>query len=445
MSAATPARRGLADLPLGWATEGEVARLAGILGGGDARAAARAAFHALPTESNLLFTGYVDLRSAELQGSTLLTPPATIGELPASDLPDGAAALIHISARGVATHLGAEARAAGLTVEPLVGETPLAGAEGDRMTALIGAYWGSGIQITLARGAIAAPVVIKVESPAQGEALVTRIAVTLGENTSATISEEVIGTSAASNTHTGTTAGALLATTSEVTLGKGAKLRLASIQELPEDVVYLPVRRHDFGANAELQIAAAQIGARLVRGRIDHQLTGNGSKVRQVEVLFAGGEQLHDLTTYSLHAGEKTVGDLLAKGIFAGKARGFVKGVTTIPRSGRGTNSYLGEFGMLLSKTARSVAIPSLWIDQPDCERAAHGSSVGPIDQNQIFYLRTRGLTEAEARRTIVMGYLEPVVAALPLDEEADRLREVLATKLDAAFAAQSAAAVSAA
>jgi Fe-S cluster assembly scaffold protein SufB len=205
------------------------------------------------------------------------------------------------------------------------------------------------------------------------------------------------------------------------------------------------VRRHEFGASAELQIAAAQIGARLVRGRIDHQLTGNGSKVRQVEVVFAGADQLHDLTTYSLHAGEKTVGDLLAKGIFAGKARGFVKGVTTIPRSGRGTNSYLGEFGMLLSKTARSVAIPSLWIDQPDCERAAHGSSVGPIDPNQIFYLRARGLTEAEARRTIVMGYLEPVVAALPLEEEADRLREVLAAKLDAAFAAQSAAAATAA
>ena len=203
-------------------------------------------------------------------------------------------------------------------------------------------------------------------------------------------------------------------------------------------MVYLPVRRHDFGEGAALQIAAAQIGARLVRGRIDHQLAGNGSKVRQVEVLFAGGDQLHDVTTYSLHSGERTVGDLLAKGVFSGKARGFVKGVTTIPRSGRGTNSYLGEFGMLLSKTARSVAIPSLWIDQPDCERAAHGSSVGPIDQNQIFYLRARGLSEAEARRTIVMGYLEPVVAEVPLEAEADRLREVLAAKLDAAFDAQS-------
>jgi Fe-S cluster assembly scaffold protein SufB len=445
VSAATPARRGVADLPLSWANESELKRLDASLGGASERAAALKAFNALPTEANLLFTGYVDLRSADLESSTLLAPPVVISELPASELPAGAAALISISARGVGMHLGAEARAAGLTVTPLPGNTPLAGAESDRMTALIGACWNSGTEISLPSGSITAPIIIRIESPAQGEALLARIAVKLGENVSATISEEVVGRSADSGSASGPTARALLATTSEVTLGKGAKLRLASIQELPEDVAYLPVRRHEFGANAELQIAAAQIGARLVRGRIDHQLTGNGSKVRQVEVVFAGADQLHDLTTYSLHAGEKTVGDLLAKGIFAGKARGFVKGVTTIPRSGRGTNSYLGEFGMLLSKTARSVAIPSLWIDQPDCERAAHGSSVGPIDPNQIFYLRARGLTEAEARRTIVMGYLEPVVAALPLEEEADRLREVLAAKLDAAFAAQSAAAATAA
>jgi Fe-S cluster assembly scaffold protein SufB len=445
VSAATPARRGVADLPLSWANESELKRLDAALGGASQRAAALKAFNALPTEANLLFTGYVDLRAADLEGSTLLAPPVGISELPASELPAGAAALISISARGVGMHLGAEARAAGLTVMPLPGGVLLAGAESDRMTALIGACWNSGTEISLPSGSITAPIIIRIESPAQGEALLARIAVKLGENVSATISEEVTGGSANSGSTSGTTARALLATTSEVTLGKGAKLRLASLQELPEGVVYLPVRRHEFGANAELQIAAAQIGARLVRGRIDHQLTGNGSKVRQVEVVFAGADQLHDLTTYSLHAGEKTVGDLLAKGIFAGKARGFVKGVTTIPRSGRGTNSYLGEFGMLLSKTARSVAIPSLWIDQPDCERAAHGSSVGPIDPNQIFYLRARGLTEAEARRTIVMGYLEPVVAALPLEEEADRLREVLAAKLDAAFAAQSAAAATAA
>jgi hypothetical protein len=203
VSAATPARRGVADLPLSWATASEASRLAGVRGGGEARAAAHAAFHALPTESNLLFTGYVDLRSANTHDTALLTPSSTISELPASELPDGAAAVISISARGVAAHLGAEARAAGLTVEPLSGETPLAGAESDRMTALIAAYWGCGIQITLASGTIDAPIVIKVESPAQGEALVARIGVTLGDGASATISEEVVGPRGVQETGTG--------------------------------------------------------------------------------------------------------------------------------------------------------------------------------------------------------------------------------------------------
>jgi hypothetical protein len=67
VSAATPARRGVADLPLGWANDAELKRLDASLGGASERAAALKAFNALPTEANLLFTGYVDLRSADLE------------------------------------------------------------------------------------------------------------------------------------------------------------------------------------------------------------------------------------------------------------------------------------------------------------------------------------------------------------------------------------------
>ena len=70
---------------------------------------------------------------------------------------------------------------------------------------------------------------------------------------------------------------------------------------------------------------------------------------------------------------------------------------------------------MNLSKAARSVAIPSLEIDQPDCRRAAHASSVGPIDETQLFYLESRGIPPDEARKFIVLGFLEPVVARVPL------------------------------
>ena len=84
--------------------------------------------------------------------------------------------------------------------------------------------------------------------------------------------------------------------------------------------------------------------------------------------------------------------------LHATRSRGYIKGLIDIPYSGRGTDSFLGEFSMLLQRTARSVTIPSLEIDQPDCRRAMHSSSVGPIDETQVFYLMSRGLL-ARTRR----------------------------------------------
>ena len=106
------------------------------------------------------------------------------------------------------------------------------------------------------------------------------------------------------------------------------------------------------------------------------------------------------------------------------RARSYIKGLITIEKTAVGTDSFLGEFGMNLSKASRAVAIPSLEIDQPDCRRAAHSSSVGPIDQGQLFYLESRGIDPDDARKFIVLGFLEPVVARVPLEDARDRLRE---------------------
>jgi Fe-S cluster assembly scaffold protein SufB len=118
-----------------------------------------------------------------------------------------------------------------------------------------------------------------------------------------------------------------------------------------------------------------------------------------------------------------------------------MKGLITIEKSAVGTDSYLGEFGMNLSKAARAVAIPSLEIDQPDCRRAAHSSSVGPIDPTQLFYLESRGIPPDEARKFIVLGFLEPVVARVPLERAREDLRDLLEAKWAAGLEAASAAA----
>ena len=204
---------------------------------------------------------------------------------------------------------------------------------------------------------------------------------------------------------------------------------MASLQETGPDQVVFQQRRAVIGEGADLRWALAQLGGRLVRSRVDNVLAGDRSTVEQVEIVFGAEEQLHDLTSYTRHVGRDTTGQLLSKGVLLDKARSYMKGLISIEKTAVGTDSFLGEFGMNLSKTARAVAIPSLEIDQPDCRRAAHSSSVGPIDEGQLFYLETRGIELDEARKFIVLGFLEPVVARVPLEEAQDRLRDALEAK----------------
>jgi len=180
---------------------------------------------------------------------------------------------------------------------------------------------------------------------------------------------------------------------------------------------------------ATVRWALAQLGCRVIRSRIDNTLEGDGSSVEQAEIVFGSIDQLFDLTSYTRHTGRDTTGNLLSKGALSDRSRAYMKGLATIDLPAHGTDSYLGEFAMLLSKQARSVAIPSLEIDQPDCRRVAHASSVGPIDESQLFYLESRGLEPDEARKFIVLGYLEPVVARVPLQSVQDRLRDLLEAK----------------
>jgi Fe-S cluster assembly scaffold protein SufB len=294
----------------------------------------------------------------------------------------------------------------------------------DKFAQLTRAAWHQGVVIRVAPGVqLDRQIVVRWPGGAPGRAQLTRTIIELGAGAKASVVEDLSGASgddAAQSLFTGST---------EIVLGQGAELALASIQDLPTNTVAFQHRRASVGEGAKLHWALAQLGGRLVRSRVDNVLTGDRSSVEQVEIVFGSDDQLFDLTSYTRHVGRDTTGNLLSKGVLLDAARSYMKGMITIERSARGTDSFLGEFGMNLSKKARSVAIPSLEIDQPDCRRAAHSSSVGPIDETQLFYLESRGIPPDEARKFIVLGFLEPVVARVPLEAERDRLRELLEAK----------------
>ena len=353
-----------------------------------------------------------------------------------SELAEGADAIAElVEGRDVAIELSDAARGAGVTVRLLHDDLdavrdlltrPDALPANDKFAQLTRAAWTQGLLIDVPAGVqLEHPIVVRWVLGEGDRALLTRTLVRLGEGAHASVVEELVPSDRA----TGDGPQAFFAGTAEVVLGPKASLRLSSLQELPSNLVAFQHRIASIGEGAELRWALAQLGSRLVRSRVDNRLEGDHSSVEQVEIVFGGADQLFDLTSYTTHIGRDTTGNLLSKGALLDRSRSYMKGLITIDRSAIGTDSYLGEFGMNLSKAARAVAIPSLEIDQPDCRRAAHSSSVGPIDETQLFYLESRGIPPDEARKFIVLGFLEPVVARVPLADVQDRLRELLEAK----------------
>jgi len=404
----------------------------------------RAAFEAwstLPGESNLLYTPYIDLRAAELEGAAFVTDHGTergVGTVPADA--DGLIEIDEGRVTGVA--LSPAAAAAGVVLRPLLDDVDsvrdlLDGApsvaSNDKFAQLTRALWSQGVLVDIPAGVtLERPIVVRWAVGAPDRALVTRTVIRLGDKAHGSIVEELVESEAGAASSAGPSpAGghAFFAGTTEVTLGAEATLQLASLQELGDRTVAFQHRHATIGEAATLQWALAQLGGRLIRSRVENRLVGDRSSVEQVEIVFGAEEQLFDLTSFTTHIGRDTTGDLLSKAALLEKARTYLKGLITIEKSAVGTDSFLGEFGMNLSKSARSVAIPSLEIDQPDCRRAMHSSSVGPVDEMQLFYLESRGIPPDEARKFIVLGYLEPVVSRVPLASAQDRLRELLEAK----------------
>jgi Fe-S cluster assembly scaffold protein SufB len=454
---AVATRQSPSDLTLSFVDEATVRGVASA--GGDAewlladRLAGLAAFAALPIETNPLYTTYVDLRNARLAEVRPYMRPAAVaaGAAKAALLPEGAAAYAEITENRVtALVLSPETSGAGIILETLDGlrardpellrqllEGGCALPENDKLAQMTRGLWSQGLFLRVPdRVRLERPVVLRWIVGEPGTALFARTVISVGEDAEVSVVEEQVSAKS-SAPDAAVPSGpadpqAFFAGTTEVQIGAGSTLSFAGLQDLSLRQVAFQHRSAVIGRSATVRWALAQLGSRVIRSRIDNTLEGNGSTVEQAEIVFGSADQLFDLTSYTRHIGRDTTGNLLSKGALADRSRAYMKGLAVIDLPAHGTDSYLGEFSMLLSRNARSVAIPSLEIDQPDCRRVAHASSVGPIDETQLFYLESRGLDPDEARKFIVLGYLEPVVARVPLQSAQDRLRELLEAKWEA-------------
>jgi len=190
--------------------------------------------------------------------------------------------------------------------------------------------------------------------------------------------------------------------------GPNSHLDMTTLQMMDQSTVNFSTRRTDLGQDAKVNWYSGLFGSILSRYKIEYYLNGSGASANDSEVIFGNKEQSFDIQTDVNHEAPATEGRVVEKSILRNKSKSLFKGMIRIKENAAKSNSFLSGRSILLDKDAKSDAIPGLEIFTNDV-KATHSASVAQIDEEQIFYLKTRCLSKQEAERTIVEGFLEPL------------------------------------
>ncbi|OGY29302.1 MAG: hypothetical protein A3F35_01175 [Candidatus Woykebacteria bacterium RIFCSPHIGHO2_12_FULL_45_10] len=157
---------------------------------------------------------------------------------------------------------------------------------------------------------------------------------------------------------------------------------------------------------------------------VNARLEGRGSRLEVIGAFFLSNSDEVRATVNITHAAPDTYSNTLIKSVLTEKAKGGFYGLVKINRGAKNTDTYFREDALLLSKDAKAEAIPSLEIHENEI-KAGHASTVGAVDDEMLFYLQSRGITQEEAKRMIVQGYLTGISERLP-EKEKEKLSKFL-------------------
>jgi len=292
-----------------------------------------------------------------------------------------------------------------------------------KFAALNSALWNSGAFVYIPRG-------VKIEQPFEiflglkgnNTALFPRILVVVEAGASATVVE-----SSFSLDHAGQ---AFSAGVSEIITGEGASVTYGELQRWGEHVFSCNTRHALHSAQSHVTWNLGYLGGRLSKTFVDSTLADDGASCQVYGVYFVRNHQHIDLDLAVHHIARHTQADLLVKGAAQDQGRAVLRGLIRIDRSGQQTDSYLKNDNLILSEHARIDSIPSLIIDANDV-RASHGATVGHLDEEQIFYLQSRGIPRMLAVRLVTESFFASVLERMGEENIRRKMTEAVVSKLE--------------
>jgi len=227
------------------------------------------------------------------------------------------------------------------------------------------------------------------------------------------------------------TGSALLSENVEIVVEDGATLIVVTVQEWADDAVHLASHFATVGRDAKLRHVIVSLGGKVVRVNPSTHLVSEGGDVELYGLYFADAGQHLEQRPYVHHVAANTRSRVNFKGALQGAGAHTVwVGDVLIGRDAAGTDSYEQNRNLVLSEGTRADSIPNLEIETGDIAGAGHASATGRFDDEQLFYLQARGITEHEARRLVVLGFLSEIIQKIGKPELEERLQAAVEAEL---------------
>jgi Fe-S cluster assembly protein SufD len=344
-------------------------------------------------------TPFSDLSLVDTPGDPL-PPGEFIGSL---EQTDGAVTIVDGHVVSVESGRATLATMTEIDSDRHVGRIP---SDHNKLAAAHAAFAHDGIYVDIPPGiAVERPILIDVQATTEATASFPHISIRVGHNAEASV--VVVSRSADG-------ASLLVVPQVDLDVGVGANLRYLSVQNMDHAATSVTHQRVILGRDATGRIGEVGLGGRFARLDLGIELAGDGCSAETVGLYFGEGDQTLDYRMLIRHIGKNTSSDVFLKGAVEDRAQSVFTGLLRIEKEAVRTSTFETNRNLVLSEDAKAHSVPNLEIlcDDVVC---GHGSSVGPLDEESLYYLQSRGLTRPRAERLLIRGFFQEVIDRLPI------------------------------
>ena len=264
------------------------------------------------------------------------------------------------------------------------------------------------------------PIIVTHSLNQSGVVVYPRLVIDAQENSEVTIVERFIS---------GNDIESLIVPVVDVRAAQSARVTYMAINELCTATWQIGYQQAVGQRDSMMKLFTVALGGDYARVRAEVRLEGQGANSQQVALYFADSTQMHDFRTLQDHAAPRTHSSLLFKGAVKDTAKSVYTGLIRIRENATKSEAFQTNRNLTLSHGAWAESVPNLEIETNDV-KCSHASTVGPVDDEQRFYLESRGIAPDIAERLVVLGFFGEVLDRLPSVPFISDLRERVSTKL---------------